>query len=238
MQTPIRAKDVMAQDVLTVMPATRIEVALDLMLKRRVSGLPVLDANGRLVGILTEGDLLRRRETGTSDKHRSRLLSFLVGPGREAEEFVHSNSRDVGDLMTARVVSVQESATLDEVVTTMEKHHIRRVPVLRGDVLVGIVSRADLLRVLQQQLEADLDAPESDASIEKALLATLAGASWTAAANVGVTVSGGTVTFNGFIYDERARAALRVAAENTHGVKHVVDQLVWIDVATGVTAIG
>ncbi len=234
----MQAQDVMARDVLTVMPKTSITVALDLMLKRKVSGLPVLDENGKLVGILTEGDLLRRRETGTGTKHRSRLLSFIVGPGREAEEFVHSNSRVVGDLMTPSVVSVPETATLDDIVTMMEKHHIRRVPVMKGDHLVGIVSRADLLRALQQKIADEQAEPDSDAKIEKTLIDTLAGSSWTAASNVGVTVTDGTVTFNGFVYDERARAALRVAAENIPGVKNVVDQLVWIDVATGVTAVG
>jgi len=234
----MQAQDVMARDVLTVMPKTSITVALDLMLKRKVSGLPVLDENGKLVGILTEGDLLRRRETGTGTKHRSRLLSFIVGPGREAEEFVHSNSRMVGDLMTPSVVSVPETATLDDIVTMMEKHHIRRVPVMKGDHLVGIVSRADLLRALQQKIADEQAEPDSDAKIEKTLIDTLAGSSWTAASNVGVTVTDGTVTFNGFVYDERARAALRVAAENIPGVKNVVDQLVWIDVATGVTAVG
>ena len=234
----MQAQDVMARDVLTVMPKTSITVALDLMLKRKVSGLPVLDENGKLVGILTEGDLLRRRETGTGTKHRSRLLSFIVGPGREAEEFVHSNSRVVGDLMTPSVVSVPETATLDDIVTMMEKHHIRRVPVMKGDHLVGIVSRADLLRALQQKIADEQAEPDSDAKIEKTLIDTLAGSAWTAASNVGVTVTDGTVTFNGFVYDERARAALRVAAENIPGVKNVVDQLVWIDVATGVTAVG
>ncbi len=234
----MQAQDVMARDVLTVMPKTRIEVALDLMLKRRVSGLPVLTAEGKLAGIITEGDLLRRHETGTSDRHRSKLLSFLIGPGKEADEFVHANSREVGDLMTANVLSVTETTPLDQVVTLMEKNRIRRLPVLREGKLVGIISRADLLRALATKLSTEASAPASDTEIEQTLVHTLAGSSWSAASNVGVTVHEGVVTLNGFVYDERARSALRVAAENIKGVKSVVDQLVWIDLTTGMTVMG
>ena len=228
----------MARDVLTVMPSTQIEVALDLMLQRKVSGLPVLNQDGTLVGILTEGDLLRRTETGTGDRHRSRLLTFLIGPGKEADEFVHSNSRLVADLMTPSVLSVAETAPLDQVVALMEKKRIRRVPVVRDGKLVGIISRADLLRALAQKLAGETQVPTTDAGIEKALFDKLAGSSWSAASNVGVTVKEGVVTLNGFVYDERARAALRVAAENTPGVTGVVDQLVWIDLTTGMTVMG
>jgi len=234
----MQAQDIMARDVLTVMPSTRIDVALDLMLQRKVSGLPVLNNDGTLVGILTEGDLLRRTETGTGDRHRSRLLTFLIGPGKEADEFVHSNSRVVADLMTPSVVSVAEAAPLDQVVALMEKKRIRRVPVVRDGKLVGIISRADLLRALAQKLAGEAQVPTTDAGIEKALFDKLAGSSWSAASNVGVTVKDGVVTLNGFVYDERARAALRVAAENTPGVTGVVDQLVWIDLTTGMTVMG
>jgi len=232
----MQAQDIMARDVLTVMPSTRIDVALDLMLQRKVSGLPVLNEDGTLVGILR--DLLRRTETGTGDRHRSRLLTFLIGPGKEADEFVHSNSRVVADLMTPSVLSVAETATLDQVVALMEKKRIRRVPVLRDGKLVGIISRADLLRALAQKLAGEAQQPSSDADIEKALFDKLAGSSWSAASNIGITVKEGIVTLNGFVYDERARAALRVAAENTPGVKGVVDQLVWIDLTTGMTVMG
>ena len=234
----MQAQDIMARDVLTVMPSTRIDVALDLMLQRKVSGLPVLNEDGKLVGILTEGDLLRRSETGTGDRHRSKLLTFLIGPGKEADEFVHANSRKVADLMTPSVLSVSESAPLDDVVAMMEKKRIRRVPVVREGKLVGIISRADLLRALAAKLAGEVAHPATDADIEKALFDKLAASSWSAASNVGVTVKDGEVTFNGFVYDERARAALRVAAENTPGVKNVIDQLVWIDLTTGMTVMG
>lgn len=231
----MQAQDVMARNVLTVMPKTRIEVALDLMLKHKVSGLPVLNEDGKMVGIISEGDFLRRHETGTDSHHRSKMLSFLIGPGKEAAEFVQTNSREVGDLMTKHVRSVAETATLEDVVAIMEKHRVRRVPVMKGDRLVGIVSRADLLRALAQKLQQPGDVLASDDMIEKVLIAELAGSSWTAASNVGVTVKAGVVTLSGFVYDERARTALRVAAENVAGVKAVVDQMVWIDLTTGMT---
>ena len=234
----MQAQDIMSRDVLTVVPSTRIDVAIDLMLQRKVSGLPVLNADGQMVGIISEGDLLRRYETGTGDRHRSKLLSFLVGPGQEAEEFVHTHSRDVADLMTTEVAVVSETAALEEVVAVMEQRKVRRVPVMRGDKLVGIISRSDLLRALALKLDGEKTTDASDVDIEKKLIDSLAGSSWSAASNVGVTVKEGVVTLNGFVYDERARAALRVAAENTPGVKGVVDQLVWIDLTTGMTVMG
>ena len=109
---------------------------------------------------------------------------------------------------------------------------------MRDGKLVGIISRADLLRALAHKLAGETQVPTTDAGIEKALFDKLAGSSWSAASNVGVTVKEGVVTLNGFVYDERARAALRVAAENTPGVTGVVDQLVWIDLTTGMTVMG
>jgi CBS domain-containing protein len=229
----MKAEDVMARDVLTVTPATSIKVALALMLQRKISGLPVLDAKGHIAGILTEGDLLHRTETGTGGKLRSKLMEFLAGPGREAAEYVKTHSRVVGDLMTTDVISVRHDSDLSEIVALMESKHIRRVPVTQDGRLVGIVSRADLLRVIARQLDTESDTHSSDVVIEAALKAELSKADWTTSSNIGVNVDAGIVTYNGFVYDERTRQALMVAAQNTPGVKSVIDQLVCLDVATG-----
>jgi CBS domain-containing protein len=231
----MRADDVMATALLTVTPTTTIDVAIALMLKHHVSGLPVVDTDGKLVGILTEGDLLRRAETGTSERHRSRFLEFLLGPGRDAQSYVQTNSRQVGDLMTHDVVTVTPSTPLDVVVEAMEHHRIRRVCVAEGKRLVGLVSRADLLRALSRKL-ADVPTPDlSDAEIEKTLQKELAAAHWAAGSSITVRVQDRIVTFEGFIYDERMRKALHVAAQNTPGVAGIVDQLVWLDTTTGMT---
>ena len=123
------------------------------MLDKNISGLPVLDEGGKVVGIVTEGDLLRRSETGT-ERHRPRWLEILMGPGRLAGEYVRTHGRKVEEIMTADLISVAGDAPLDEVVGLMERRRIKRVPVIEGDVLVGVVSRADLLRSLLNAIEA------------------------------------------------------------------------------------
>ena len=143
----MQVSEIMSKDVISITPQTPVAHAAKLMLDHHISGLPVVDDAGTLVGIVTEGDFLRRAETGNVRK-RSRWLEFLVGPGRLADEYVHTHGRKVEEVMTREVVTVGEQDSLDEVVTLMEKHGIKRVPVLRDRQLVGIVSRANLMRAL------------------------------------------------------------------------------------------
>src|SRR5262245_46465182 len=117
------------------------------MLQRRISGLPVIDKHGYLVGIASEGDFLRRGETGTQ-RHRPRWLEFLLGPGRLADEYTRSHGRKIKDIMTSDPVTVTEDTLLDEVVRTMEKRGIKRLPVVRGNDVVGMVTRANLVHAL------------------------------------------------------------------------------------------
>src|SRR5215472_8524855 len=201
------------------------------MFDYRVSGLPVVDGKAGLVGILTEGDLLRRSEIGTAGQ-RSRWLDLLTMPGRLASDYVRTHTRRVGEIMTRDVVSVAEDTPLTEVVRLMERHRIKRVPVLRDGALVGIVSRADLLHALQQLLVAEPKAAASDESIRRHVLAELAQAPW-APYGLTVDVANGVVTLNGAILDEQKRSALRVAAENVPGVKAVVDRIVWVEPHSG-----
>ena len=139
----MRASDVMTRHVITAGPDTSIVEAARLMLENRISGLPVLDGRGRLIGIVTEGDFLRRVETGTA-RHRSRWLEFLIGPGRLADEFVRSHGRKVEEVMTPDPRTVAEDTPLEDAVQLMERNNIKRVPVVRNDQLVGILSRANL----------------------------------------------------------------------------------------------
>jgi CBS domain-containing protein len=144
----MNASDVMSRNIISVGRGTTVAAAIRLMLDNHISGLPVLDA-GRPVGILTEGDLLRRSETGT-ERHRPRWLEILMGPGRLADEYVRTHGRKVEEIMTRQPVSVTPDTPLDEIVALMERRRIKQVPVLDGDVPVGIVSRADLLRALRR----------------------------------------------------------------------------------------
>jgi CBS domain-containing protein len=228
----MNAADVMTRNILSVRPDAAIGEAIKLMLDNRISGLPVIDEAGRLVGILTEGDLLRRGETGT-ERHRPRWLEILMGPGRLAEEYVRTHGRKIGEVMTRDPVCVSPATPLKEVVQLMERRRIKRVPVLDGDVPVGILSRADLLRGLAGALDGIPAAPASDEEIRECILAELARAAWVPRDGIAITVENGVVDLNGVILDEKERAALRVAAENVPGVRAVEDHLVWVEPVSG-----
>src|SRR5580658_10201942 len=126
----MQVRDVMTLNVISVKGDESILKAARLMLQNRISGLPVVDATGALVGIVTEGDFLRRSELGT-EKHRSWWLEMLVGPGKSADDYVHASGRKVGEIMTTLPYTVGESDTLEKVVELMEQHHIKRLPVMR-----------------------------------------------------------------------------------------------------------
>ena len=228
----MNAADIMTRDILSVGPESPIVEAIGLMLDNHVSGLPVIDEAGQLVGILTEGDLLRRGETGT-ERHRPRWLEILMGPGRLASEYVRTHGRKVEEIMTRELVSVDPETPLDEIVELMERHRIKRVPVLEGEKLVGIVSRADFLRTLARGLEDHSAVAAGDEEIRARILAELAKVSWVPRDGVGITVENGVVDLNGVILDEKEREALRVAAENVPGVRAVEDHLVWVEPVSG-----
>ena len=225
----MRAENVMTSGTATVRSDAPLGEAIALMVGRRVSGLPVLDGDGRLVGILTEGDLLRRVETNTELPHRAKWLDILRGPGDSAGRYVRTHSRRVEDLMTRNVATVRQDASLEDVVTLMEKRHVKRVPVVKGDRVVGIVSRADLVRTLGRLLEQPAGEGADDAEIGDRLQSNLRDESWFAARNVSITVKAGVVKLEGVVTDERAHEALRVATQNLAGVTAIDDQLIWMD---------
>ncbi|MCW3478927.1 CBS domain-containing protein [Neisseriaceae bacterium JH1-16] len=227
----MKAADVMTRCVITVQEDSSVEQAAQLMLHHHISGVPVQQADGMVIGMLTERDLLRRGETGTV-RQRPRWLDFILGPGRLAEEYVHTHSRKVVEVMTHKVYSVAPDASLESVVELMEQHQIKRVPVLQDDRLVGIISRANLLQTL-----ATPASPASnritDEQIRQRLLKELESSDWAPCALLKIQVRDGVVDLCGTITDERQRAALRVAAECICGVRAVHDHLVWLDALTG-----
>jgi CBS domain-containing protein len=168
----MQAKDIMTRHVVSVAPDASILVALQLMLENQISGLPVVDHRGELLGIVTEGDFLRRAETGT-ERRRPRWLEFLLGPGMIASDYVQSHARRVEEVMTPNVWTVSEEAPLADIVALMEKRRIKRLPVMRGDELVGIVSRANLLRALAGVAGEIAPAPKTDEAIRRVGSATL-----------------------------------------------------------------
>lgn len=230
----MRADEVMTRNPLTIAPEASVAEAVKTMLEARVSGLPVVDATGRLVGVITEGDLLARAELGT-EKKRARWLEFLFGPGRSAEDFVHAHGRRVEEVMTRTPITVAPGAGLDEVVGTMTERRVKRLPVVEGDRLVGIVSRADVLRALSGAFAA-ASAPVgdvADADLLAAVRDMLGRQSWAPQTSLDIAVRDGVVELWGSILDERQREAIRVAVENVPGVKRIVDHLVWVEPFSG-----
>lgn len=225
------ARDVMTTPVISVTPATRTRDAIELMLAHHLSGLPVLDEEGMLIGILSEGDLIRRSELGT-EKHRSRFIAFILGPGRAAHDYTKSHARFVRGVMTQEVIAVAEDTPIEEIVGLMERHAIKRMPVMRGEDIIGMVSRSDLLRALVAA-SRKREETVTDEAIKERILAEIAKEEWAPANSVGVMVKDGTVVLTGTIFDARQRPALRVVVENTPGVKKVHDRLVWIDPGSG-----
>jgi len=232
----MNAAHIMTRNVISVQPETTIFQAAHLMLLHRISGLPVVDSNGHVVGVVTEGDFLRRAEMGTQ-RQRPRWLQFLVGPGKLAEEYVRSKARKVEDVMTQPVHTIDEDTPLSDIVELMERHRIKRLPVLRDGKLVGVVSRANLVHALASLGREIKSTPADDEAIRECLLAELNRESWASLGLIDVIVRDGTVEFWGTLLDERKRRALILAAENVPGVKGVRDHLVWVDPMSG-TALG
>jgi CBS domain-containing protein len=229
----MQAKDVMTQPVIAVSPEDSVFEAGRLMLQNKISGLPVLDRAGNLTGIITEGDFLRRKETGTL-RRRPRWLEFLVGSGKLAQEYVHASGRKVHEVMTAEVHSVPEDAPLQEVVAAMEKYRVKRVPVVRGAQVIGIITRTNLLRAFIKAATPLPSASTDDEIIRAQLLRHLETQKWAPAGAIDVAVVNGVVTLSGLLTHERQRQALCVAAENIPGVKGVEDRLAWLVPGAGV----
>jgi CBS domain-containing protein len=226
----MQVRDVMTRNVISVKADESILSAARLMLQNRISGLPVLDASGALVGIVTEGDFLRRGELGTT-KRRPRWVEFLLGPGKLAEEYVHQSGRKVFDVMTRDPRTVSEDDTLETVVAQMERHRVKRLPVVRQGKLVGIISRANLLHALASLAREAPASSGGDAAIRDRILEALAKQHWALAVNV--VVKNGIAELWGTIMDERERQACIVAVENVPGVKQVHDHLVWVEPMSG-----
>jgi CBS domain-containing protein len=237
MEVAMKAQDVMSRPVFSITPTDSVASAIRIMLQNHISGLPVIDADGRLQGMITEGDFLRRVETATQ-RQRPRWIAFFTGPGRLAEEYVHTHGRKIGEVMTLDPVTVSEDTSLEEVVTVMEKRRIKRVPVTRGDKVVGIISRANLLYALaglsRQAQPISLD----DRAIRERLFAELQGQKWAPTGSLDVIVRDGVVELWGTITDDRQRQATIVAAENIPGVKRVDDHLAWVEPGTGIVIEG
>jgi CBS domain-containing protein len=221
----MRAMDVMTTDVITVNPDTTVQDLAKLLAERGISGTPVVDAGGQLVGIVSEGDLLHRAEIGTAHRHRERRRSWWLDhfASEAAREYVKSHGRTVNDVMTPNVVTVSEDTDLAEVAALLEARRIKRVPVLRDGRIVGIISRANLVRALGATKGAPPREGEADdRTIRARLLNELGREEWARIWPEDVIVRDAIVHF-WLTSDEpeEKRQALRVAAETIPGVRGV-----------------
>jgi len=227
----MRAHQIMTRPVITVAPETPIVEAANTMLQRHVSGLPVVNKAGKLVGIISEGDFIRRSEIGTQRK-RGRFLKFILGSGKEATDFVHEHGRKVAEIMTPDPLTVDEETDLEKIVELMEKNGVKRLPVMRGDKLVGIVSRSNLLQAVASLAREIPDPIADDDHIRNRIIDSLEKNNW-CPFGLSVTVRDGIVHLSGVITEERSRQAAIVAAENVAGVKKVHDHLCWVETMSG-----
>jgi CBS domain-containing protein len=221
------AADIMTHPALAIDPDAPLAQAIRLMTTHKLSGLPVVEQDGQLVGMLTEGDLLRRVETGTEGDRPGWLASFLM-PGREASRYVRTHGRKISEVMTSGVISAAEATPLAELVTLMQRHHVKRIPVVREGRLVGIVSRADLVRQIGKALSAELVSAD-DETILKGILDAMGKEPWIRGDRVSVAVQAGVVALDGCLFDMRERDAVGVLAETIPGVQRVENRIICIE---------
>ena len=222
----MKVSDVMTRRVVSVTPEATIRHAIRLMLDNHISGLPVIDDKAKLVGIVSEGDFLRRSEIGTERK-RSRWLDALLGPGQPANDYVHSHGLKVKEVMTRKPITVQEDTPLDQVVHLMERRSVKRLPVVRGEKVVGVVSRANLMRALASMYRTAPKSSKNDAAIRDQILSDIAKQDWSVGVDVDVVVRNGIADIWGSIAELAQRDALKVLVEKAPGVKQVEEHLTY-----------
>jgi CBS domain-containing protein len=221
----MKAADVMVHQVITVRPESTIRDVAALLIAKHISAVPVTDADGKLLGIISEGDLLRRTETDT-ERRRSRWLKLFVLNDTLTAEFIKSHSRKVSDVMTRNVIVARADTPLHEIATLLEQNRIKRVPIVEGNKVVGLVSRANLVEALASWCESDAPAAApDDVALRNAVMANLEKESWAHTALINVTAHSGQVDLSGLVESETKRDAIRIAAEITPGVVKVNDNL-------------
>lgn len=211
----MKARDIMVSPVITVKPSSSVREVAKIFLERRISAVPVVDDHGKLVGIVSEGDLMHRAETGTERK-RSWWLQGLTGDETLAAEYVKAHARKVVDVMTRRVIIASPDTPLHEIAGLLENNSIKRVPIVKDGQVVGIVSRANLVQAMASDRK-ELEIPVSDEAIRERILANLKAEPWAHTGLVNVIVKGGVVDLFGITGSDAERKAIRVAANRFRG---------------------
>ena len=218
----MQARDVMVCSVISVGPDIPVQIAANAMVRNCVSALPVIDIYAKLVGIVSEGDLIRRVEIDT-DRHPPGVGEAPMSSDSLAMDFVKSHARRVSDVMTREVVTAQPETPLREIANLMEKHNIKRVPIVQGEQVVGIVSRANLLQVLARAND-NTEWVESDRALHQRFVESIRNQPW-ASRPFNVIVKDRRADLWGFVHSVDEKTAVRVAAEATPGIESVSDHL-------------
>jgi CBS domain-containing protein len=220
----MKASEVMSRDVITVDPATPIHRIATLMTERRISGVPVIMPDGKVVGVVSESDLIYRAEMGTERK-RKWWLAIFSDPDELARDYAKAHGVKAEDVMTREVVFVTEDDDISHVANTLDRHRVKRLPVVRDGKLVGIITRSDLVKALSRVAPPPV-ASASDAAIDKQLMERMRDQDWLTINFIHTVVQDGVVQLNGFVATADQRRALRVLVEETPGVRGVDDRLV------------
>jgi CBS-domain-containing membrane protein len=231
----LTAANVMTTDVVSIGPDKPVREIAEILFTRRISGVPVVDADARVIGIVSEGDLIGHAAI-VGEHHRSWWLSLFTDESVTARDYVKAHGRTARDVMSTDVVTVEETATLAEIVDLLQRHRIKRVPVVQGGRLVGIVTRGNLLQGLAA-LKVEPPRKVDDQTIHDQLMRELRSQPW--AHVLDVIVENGVVHLHGTFQTEDERRALLIAAENVPGVKRVEDRLTpWSSAPTRYSGVG
>ena len=221
----MNAKDAMIKDVVTVGPQTTVGEIATLLVRHRISAVPVISKNNRLIGIVSQTDLGHRSETDT-EKKRKWWLDIFADADTKAREYIKSHGLKAQDIMSRKVVFVAGDASLSEVAEILDTHRIRQVPVMDGGTLVGMISRADLVRKLAEvKIAAPATRPENGI-LQKAIWDKIKAEPWLKAAYLNLAVKDGVVDLYGAVESVEQRHALRVLVEGVSGVQKVEDNVV------------
>jgi CBS-domain-containing membrane protein len=221
----MNASDVMVRDVVTVGPDEDVSKAVKLLVDHDISAFPVIDSERRVIGVLSEADLIHRENIGTA-KHRTWWLEAVTPASMLALDYAKSHGRKVSELMSEHVISADENTSLSELANILEKHRIKRVPILKDGKLIGIVSRANLIQALASAPPKDESNQLADRGIREAILERLAEQPWTDFGERNLVVTNGVVHLWGLVSSPEEHKALLALAESVTGVREVSDEMI------------
>lgn len=219
----MKARDVMTSPVITVKPSSSVQDVARLFLERQISAVPVVDDQDKLIGIVSEADLVHRAEIGTQ-RQRPWWLALMAGDQGLAADYIKSHAKRVADVMTRNVITATPDTPLNEIATMLEKNGVKRLPIVHDGQLVGIVSRANLVQAIAT-IGSKLEIPMSDSIIRERLLTHLNSQGWAHTVLLTATVNDGVVDLWGFTGSDTERKAIGVAAEGIPGVRAVNDRM-------------